>query len=113
MTAGIYSAFLRGLFEADGTVQEGVPSLSTAIESFAAEIRTALLALGLATTTRETVSGWGGPIFQVRLRNVDHALNFDEIVGFISERKSQPDGLSGAGRVGQEGLRLPAPAGLE
>jgi ribonucleoside-diphosphate reductase alpha chain len=84
-----YAAFLRGLFEADGTVLEGVPSLSTADQSFAGEVRTALLALGLATTTRETTSGWGGPIFQVRLRNVDHALNFDEIVGFISERKSK------------------------
>jgi ribonucleoside-diphosphate reductase alpha chain len=85
----VYSAFLRGLFEADGTVLDGVPSLSTADQSFAGEVRTALLSLGLATTTRETVSGWGGPVFQVRLRNVDHALNFDEIVGFISERKSE------------------------
>ncbi|MGD0683624.1 MAG: LAGLIDADG family homing endonuclease [Streptosporangiaceae bacterium] len=85
----VYSAFLRGLFEADGTVSDGVPSLSTADQSFAGEVRTTLLSLGLATTTRETMSGWGGPIYQVRLRNVDHALNFDEIVGFISERKSK------------------------
>jgi len=85
----VYGAFLRGLFEADGTVLEGVPSLSTASETFAGEVRTALLSLGLATTTRETVSGSGGPIFQVRLRNVDHALNFDEIIGFMGERKSQ------------------------
>jgi ribonucleoside-diphosphate reductase alpha chain len=84
---GIYSAFLRGVFEADGTVLEGVPSLSTAHESFAAEIRTMLLTQGLATTTRETVSGWGGPIFQVRLRNIDHALSFSELVGFIGQRK--------------------------
>ncbi len=83
----VYSAFLRGLFEADGTVLEGVPSLSTAHESFAAEVRTMLLTHGLATTTRETVSGWGGPIFQVRLRNVDHALNFRELIGFIGQRK--------------------------
>jgi ribonucleoside-diphosphate reductase alpha chain len=85
----VYGAFLRGLFEADGTVLEGVPSISTAHESFAAEVRTVLLALGLATTTRRTTSGWGGDIFQVRLRNVDHALNFDEVVGFIGERKAK------------------------
>jgi ribonucleoside-diphosphate reductase alpha chain len=84
----VYSAFLRGLFEADGTVLEGVPSLATADQSFAGEVRTALLSLGLATTTRKTASGWGGPVFQVRLRNIDHALNFDEIVGFIGGRKS-------------------------
>ena len=79
----VYGAFLRGLFEADGTVLDGVPSLSTAHESFAAEIRTLLLTMGLAATTRETVSGWGGPIFQIRMRNVDHALNFSELIGFI------------------------------
>ena len=84
-----YAAFLRGLFEADGTVQEGVPSLSTADENFAAEVRTTLLALGILTTTRTTKSGWGGPIFQIRVRNVDHALTFDELVGFIGRRKSE------------------------
>jgi ribonucleoside-diphosphate reductase alpha chain len=83
----VYSAFIRGLFEADGTVLDGVPSFTTAHESFAAEIRTLLLTKGLATTTRTTTSGWGGPIYQVRLRNVDHALNFSEIIGFIGQRK--------------------------
>ena len=83
----VYSAFLRGLFEADGTVLEGVPSFSTAHESFAAEVRTMLLTKGLATTTRKTTSGWGGDIYQVRLRNVDHALNFAELIGFIGQRK--------------------------
>ncbi len=83
----VYSAFLRGLFEADGTVLEGVPSFSTAHESFAAEVRTMLLTKGLATTTRTTTSGWGGDIYQVRLRNLDHALNFAELIGFIGQRK--------------------------
>ena len=82
-----YSAFVRGLFEADGAVLEGVPSFSTAHESFAAEVRTMLLTKGLATTTRKTVSGFGGDIYQVRLRNADHALNFSELVGFIGQRK--------------------------
>jgi ribonucleoside-diphosphate reductase alpha chain len=85
----VYSAFLRGLFEADGTVLDGVPSVSTANDSFAGEIRTLLLSTGLATTTRRTASGWGGPIYQVRLRNIDHALEFGERIGFISERKSR------------------------
>jgi len=84
----VYAAFLRGLFEADGTVLDRVPSLSTSSETFAGEVRSVLLALGLASTTRETVSGWGGPIHQVRLRNIEHALAFDEIVGFMSNRKN-------------------------
>ena len=85
----IYAAFLRGLFEADGTVLAGVPSVTTAHADFAGEIRSLLLVLGLAATTRQTTSGWGGDVFQVRLRNIDHALNFDEVVGFIGERKAR------------------------
>ncbi|MFD8497257.1 adenosylcobalamin-dependent ribonucleoside-diphosphate reductase [Amycolatopsis sp. NPDC059657] len=88
-TPAIYAAFLRGLFEADGTVQEGVPSLSTSSELFAEDVRTLLLALGMVTTTRVTTSGWGGPQFQVRLRNVDHAMTFDEVIGFVGERKAK------------------------
>ncbi|HEX4700759.1 MAG TPA: LAGLIDADG family homing endonuclease, partial [Pseudonocardiaceae bacterium] len=84
----VYAAFLSGLFEADGTVSEGVPSMSTSSELFADDIRGLLLTLGLATTTRQTVSGWGGAQYQIRLRNIDHALNFGELVGFVGERKS-------------------------
>jgi ribonucleoside-diphosphate reductase alpha chain len=98
----VYAAFLRGLFEADGSVTAHVPSLSTASAEFAAEIRTLLLALGIASTTRETTSGWGGPIFQVRVRNLDHALNFDEIVGFMGDRKN---GLLAHGEPGASGYK--------
>ncbi len=84
----VYAGFLRGLFEADGAVVSGVPSVSTASAAFAAEIRTMLLTLGMVTTTRLTTSGFGGDIHQVRLRNLEHAIAFDEIVGFIGERKA-------------------------
>jgi ribonucleoside-diphosphate reductase alpha chain len=87
--AEVYAAFLRGLFEADGSVVQGVPTLSTASESFAAEVRTVLLALGLATTTRETTSGWGGPLFQLRLRNLAHASRYADAVGFLGGRKER------------------------
>ncbi len=39
------------------------------------------------TTTRETVSGFGGPILQVRLRNLDHAMRYGEAIGFLGGRK--------------------------
>ena len=58
----VYSAFLKGLFEADGAVLEGVPSVSTASETLAADLRSMLLALGYPTTTRVTRSGRGGPV---------------------------------------------------
>jgi ribonucleoside-diphosphate reductase alpha chain len=85
----VYAGFLRGLFEADGSVTEAVPTLSTASGSFASEIRTLLLALGMATTTRATVGGWGGQQFQLRLRNLDHAHRYAGTVGFLGGRKSR------------------------
>jgi ribonucleoside-diphosphate reductase alpha chain len=88
-TESVYEAFIRGLFEADGTVQEGVPSVCTCSPGFADEIRTLLLTLGFATTTRTTPTGWGGDASVVRIRNIDHALNFAERIGFIGGRKNE------------------------
>ena len=85
----VYGGFLRGLFEADGMVVEGVPSVTTASRAFAAELRTLLLTVGVATTTRAMVGGFGSDLFQVRLRNVDHALRFDERIGFLGRRKNE------------------------
>ncbi len=86
--ASIYAAFMRGLFEADGTVAEGLPSVSTASSTFADDIRMVLLALGYSTTTCTTGSGFGGPIQVVMLRNVQQAHRFGTQVGFMSGRKS-------------------------
>jgi ribonucleoside-diphosphate reductase alpha chain len=86
----VYSAFVRGAFEADGSASASVPSLSTASERFADELRTVLLVLGIPTTTRVTYSGWGAkPIHQVRVRNLDFVPVFNEVVGFISARKGR------------------------
>jgi len=84
----VYAAFLRGLFEADGTVLAGVPSVSTSTASFASEVRSLLLALGLASSTRTTASGLGSTIHQVRLRNMEHAIAYEESVGFLGSRKA-------------------------
>ena len=85
----VYAAFLRGLFEADGTVAGGVPSVSTSSRSFAADVQVLMLALALPTTMRETVSGFGEAQFQLRVRNLEHAVMYGESVGFLSERKAR------------------------
>jgi ribonucleotide reductase alpha subunit len=86
--AEVYAAFLRGVFEADGTVLERVPSVSTASEQFAEDIRTMLLWLGIPTTTRNTTSGRGGASYQIRVRNLQWATGFGERIGFMGSRKS-------------------------
>ena len=73
----IYGAFLRGLFEADGTVVNGAAHLSTANASLADDVRTVLLTLGIPTNTRIDKSGWSGAdLYVLRVRNADYVRNF-------------------------------------
>lgn len=84
----IYGAFLRGLFEADGTVVNGAAHLSTANASLADDVRTVLLTLGIPTNTRIDKSGWSGAdLYVLRVRNADYVRSFLKTVGFIGERK--------------------------
>jgi len=48
----VYGAFVRGLFEADGTVSSGYVSFTTASEQFSRDVQAILLALGFVTTRK-------------------------------------------------------------
>jgi len=86
--ADIYRAFVRGLFEADGTVTAGYPSWTTTTESFSNDVQTLLLALGFVTTVREGTSGRGSRLLVLRLLNKAHNVKFCDEIGFISARKA-------------------------
>jgi ribonucleoside-diphosphate reductase alpha chain len=86
--ARTYGAFLRGLFEADGTVTAGAPCWSTVNRDFSDEVKTMLLALGIPTSTKQDLSGWGqSTLYVLRVRNKSYAAPFLAKIGFISERK--------------------------
>ncbi|HTV93909.1 MAG TPA: LAGLIDADG family homing endonuclease [Verrucomicrobiae bacterium] len=85
----IYGAFVRGLYEADGTVTSGVPCWTTACREFADEVKTLLLLLGVPTSTNTNISGWGqSETYCTRVRNISYTKAFMSIAGFISERKA-------------------------
>ena len=67
----VVAAFLRGLFEADGTVVHGYPELVTTSEVLAREVMTLLIGLGVpATLSRQEARGerWGrAPRWRVRV----------------------------------------------
>ena len=85
----VYGAFLRGLFEADGTVTGGVPCWTTVKRSFSEEVKTLLLALGLPTVSDTTQTGWGNSTaYRLRLRNSGYAEPFRAAVGFMGRRKA-------------------------
>ena len=98
----IYTSFLKGLFEADGTISSGVPAMSTASNEFAKEIRTLLLALGYPTTTKIDKSGWGeSDLYVLRLKNISYNKNFVDNIGFISNRKVNGINLSKSSQSGK------------
>ena len=87
----VYRGFLRGLFEADGTVTAGVPTFSSTAHDFAADVQSVLLALGYPTTRSvgATRTGWGtAPIAVLRLLNASYAQRWAAEIGFLGERKS-------------------------
>ncbi|HZT65286.1 MAG TPA: LAGLIDADG family homing endonuclease [Acidimicrobiales bacterium] len=86
-----YRAFLRGLFEADGTVTSGYPTWSTTSLEFSHDVQSLLLALGYPTTRKiDTVrTGWGkAPLAILRLLNLDLNRRWLDEIGFMSDRKN-------------------------
>ena len=84
----IYSKFLKGLYEADGTVNNGVPSISTVNKEFSEEIKTLLLSLGYATITKIDKTGWSNSdLYVLRLKNCSYNKRFLDNIGFIGKRK--------------------------
>lgn len=96
----VYGAFLRGLYEADGTVTGGAPCWSTVHRPFSEEVKTLLLALGLPTSSKTDTTGWGNSsLYVLRLRNKSYAARFLEVVGFVGGRKT---GLVQVGDGGEQ-----------
>ncbi len=84
-----YRAFVRGLFEADGTVTVGSPHWSTTSIEFSHDVQALLLALGFPTTRKMDVTGWGrSDLAVLRLLNTSSGERWRDEIGFISERKN-------------------------
>jgi ribonucleoside-diphosphate reductase alpha chain len=84
----VYAAFVRGLFEADGTASTGYPSWTSACEQFSRDVQTMLLALGFVTTRHWGTSGRGSRLAVLQLLNQHSAQDWLDRVGFISTRKT-------------------------
>jgi ribonucleoside-diphosphate reductase alpha chain len=86
----VYAAFLRGLFEADGTVTVGYPHWATTSLAFSRDVQTLLLALGYPTTRKIDLTGWGrSDLAVLRLLNASYNARWLEEIGFLSERKNR------------------------
>jgi ribonucleoside-diphosphate reductase alpha chain len=74
--------FLRGLFEADGTVADRTIELYTHSETLGRQVQKLLLGLGIRSSLSEKRDG-----YRVSIRKNVCGRRFVERVGFISERK--------------------------
>ncbi|HEX7613280.1 MAG TPA: LAGLIDADG family homing endonuclease, partial [Candidatus Limnocylindrales bacterium] len=87
----VYSSFVRGLFEADGSVNNGYASFSSVSERFSRDVQTLLLTLGFVTTHKTDQPSYGhlgaNPIHVIRILNASSGARFLAEIGFISERK--------------------------
>jgi len=100
----VYRAFLRGLFEADGTVTAGVPSFSSTTLELSSDVQSLLLALGYPTTRKleTTRTGWGqAPIAVLRLLNSAYAGRWAAEIGFLGARKSAAVATGDATQAGR------------
>ena len=83
-----YRAFIRGLFEADGTVTAGYPHWSTTSIEFSHDVQSLLLAIGYPTTRKMDQTGWSKfPLAVLRILNLGYSGRFADEIGFLSGRK--------------------------
>ena len=86
----VYGAFLRGLFEADGTTRENImPSVSSHDHPFIQDVQQVMLSIGFPSYLDEsTISGHSGkPLNRLRLLNQNFLGKWQKEVGFIGSRK--------------------------
>ena len=101
----VYAAFLRGLFEADGTVTAGIPHWSTTSLEFSYDVQSLLLAMGYPTTRKFDVTGWGRSTLAVlRLLNTSYHSRLAR-GGRLHQRSQAGTGAAQRGSAG----RAPGP----
>jgi ribonucleoside-diphosphate reductase alpha chain len=85
----VYAAFLRGLYEADGTVTTYYPHWATTDFDFSHDVQTLLLALGFPTTRKVDITGWGqSELAVLRLMNKSYNAPWLARIGFMGDRKN-------------------------
>ncbi|MFQ5899457.1 MAG: LAGLIDADG family homing endonuclease, partial [Candidatus Methylomirabilia bacterium] len=87
---GVASAFVRGLFTADGCIRKsGHITLTTASERLAEELQVMMLALGIPSQLRPDVSETGYRSYQLSVCTKAGFRTFREKIGFLDRRRQK------------------------
>jgi adenosylcobalamin-dependent ribonucleoside-diphosphate reductase len=100
--AAVRAAFLAGLFESDGHVQHGVPTLWAKRRNLAIEAHRLLLSVGIPSKVTQTVAP-APPRRTGAAADTDAAIRDENSAGAVPT--SGPDGLYRVRIVGEEGVR--------
>lgn len=85
----VYCAFIRGVFDHDGTVGSGMPSFSNKSRDFVLDMQTLMLHLGYPTSIKTDTGGKSQkPVYVMRLLNNSFVQSWSENIGFYGSRKS-------------------------
>ncbi|HEV7863946.1 MAG TPA: LAGLIDADG family homing endonuclease, partial [Acidimicrobiia bacterium] len=101
--AAVRAAFLGGLFESDGHVQHGVPTLWTRRRNVALEVHRLLLSIGIPSKVTQAVPQTPAQGRAVAAADSDSANGNEHSAGAVPT--SGPDGLYRVRIVGEEGVR--------
>lgn len=85
----VVAAFLRGLFETDGSISGNSVTFSTASEKLANEVQLMLLNFGIISRIRvKKVKGYEQPYYELALFGIRSREIFAEEIGFLTSRKN-------------------------
>lgn len=85
----IYCSFIRGVFDHDGTVTNGMPSFSNKSRDFVLDMQVLMLHLGYPTSIKKDIGGKSQkPVYVIRLLNNSFVQSWSENIGFYGSRKS-------------------------
>ena len=101
----VYSAFLRGLYEADGDTSSGYATFKSTSLELAQDVQSLLLALRYPTKLHvaERTNAWGTlPIAAVRLLNLSWNESWALEIGFMGSRKQSGLRLSDIQQAGRK-----------
>lgn len=89
--SAILAAFLRGLFETNGSITKHALSLSSSSIILIQQAQAVLLLFGIRSKIRamHRKNGFSdNPQYELRLKTIGDTIKFRERIGFVSERKS-------------------------
>ena len=88
----VIASYLRGLFEADGSVSNGHITFYSKYEHITRQVQELLMYLGIQSYLSKMTKGedgWNEEMFRTTIRFKHSNLKYRELIGFISHRKSQ------------------------